>query len=129
MSKITIKYVGKPSEFVGKTLWEIVGNLKDFGVGRIVVRNSYASRYQEPCFMRILDVTAEPNEIPPKIQVFRWPNDFRDKDVSLRCSLFCLPFTHSTHTHTVQNCNNRFMEMHFRDRAEFVYHANTCLEV
>lgn len=84
MSKISIKYVGKQSELVGKTLWEIVGNLKDFGVGRIIVRNSYANRYTEPCFMRIREVKAEPNEVPPKIQRFRWPNDFRDKDVSLQ---------------------------------------------
>lgn len=84
MSKISIKYVGKESELVGKTLWEIVGNLKDFGVGRIIVRNSYASRYNEPCFMRILEVKAEPKEVPPKIQRFRWPNDFRDKDVSVK---------------------------------------------
>lgn len=84
MSKISIKYVGKQSELVGKTLWEIVGNLKDFGVGRIIVRNSYANRYAEPCFMRIREVKAEPNEVPPKIQMFRWPNDFRDKDVSLQ---------------------------------------------
>lgn len=90
MSKISIKYVGKQSELVGKTLWEIVGNLKDFGVGRIVVRNSYANRYTEPCFMRIREVKAEPNEVPPKIQVFRWPNDFRDKDVSLQ--QICVPY-------------------------------------
>lgn len=82
---VTLKYVGKKSEYVGKTLWEIVGNLKDFGVGRIFVRNMEASRYSEPCFMKILEVKAQPNEVPPKIEVIRPPNDLRDKDVS--CTL------------------------------------------
>lgn len=78
----TLKYVGKKSEFVGKTLWEILGNLKDFGVGRIVIRNSLASRYSEPCYYRILEVNAQPNTVPPTIQTYRPPNDLRDNDVS-----------------------------------------------
>lgn len=82
MSNQIITYVGKKSNCVGKTLWEIVGNLKHFGVGRIILRNNEIKKYPEPCFMKILDVKAEPNEVPPKIQVFRWPNDHRDKDVS-----------------------------------------------
>lgn len=78
----TLKYVGKKSKFVGKTLWEIIGNLKDFGVGRIIVRDSFANRYPEPCYLRVLEVNAQPNEITPKIKVMRPPNDLRDKDVS-----------------------------------------------
>lgn len=78
----TLKYVGKKSPYVGQTLWEILGNLKDFGIGRIIVRNSQASRYSEPCYLRVLEVTAQPSKVPPKIQVFRPPNDLRDKDVS-----------------------------------------------
>lgn len=80
----TLKYVGKKTPFVGKTLWEILGNLKDFGVGRIIVRNAYLTRYKEPCFMRILEVNAQPNEVPPKIKVIRPPNDLRDRDVSMK---------------------------------------------
>ncbi|XP_055324856.1 28S ribosomal protein S34, mitochondrial [Sitodiplosis mosellana] len=76
----TLKYVGKPTSLVGKTLWEILGNLKDFGVGRIIVRNSQTTRYKEPCFMRVLEVKAQPNEVPPKFKIFRPPNDLRDKD-------------------------------------------------
>ncbi|KAI4470283.1 28s ribosomal protein s34 mitochondrial [Holotrichia oblita] len=30
------KYIGRTHSFKGKTLWEIVGNLKNFGVGRLV---------------------------------------------------------------------------------------------
>lgn len=77
-----IKYVGKKSPYTGKTLWEIIGNLKDFGVGRIILRNSQVNRHKEPCFLKILEVKAMPNILPPKIKVFRWPTDFRDKDVS-----------------------------------------------
>lgn len=57
-----VKYVGRTTDFKGKTLWEIVGNLKDFGVGRIVIRNMF-QRYKEPCFMKILRVEAQPNEV------------------------------------------------------------------
>jgi small subunit ribosomal protein S34 len=31
-----IKYIGRKTDFRGKSLWEIVGNLKNFGVGRVV---------------------------------------------------------------------------------------------
>lgn len=60
MSKI--KYIGRTTDFKGKTLWEIVGNLKDFGVGRVIARSMF-ERYPEPCFMRILKVQALPNEV------------------------------------------------------------------
>jgi small subunit ribosomal protein S34 len=35
----TVKYIGRKTDFKGKTLWEIVGNLKNFGIGRVVVRS------------------------------------------------------------------------------------------
>lgn len=57
-----IKYVGRTTDFKGKTLWEIVGNLKNHGVGRIVVRNMF-QRYKEPCFMKIIKVDGAPNEV------------------------------------------------------------------
>lgn len=55
MATNVIKYVGRKTDFKGKTLWEIVGDLKDYGVGRMVVRNMF-QRYPEPCYMRILNV-------------------------------------------------------------------------
>lgn len=82
----SLKYVGKKTDFVGKTLWEILGNLKNFGVGRIVVRNTYAKKYKEPCYMKILEVNARPNWEEPKLKKYRPPNDLRDKDVSVICS-------------------------------------------
>lgn len=52
-----IKYIGRTTDFKGKPLWEILGNLKNFGVGRLVVRNRF-QRYPEPCYMKILKVAA-----------------------------------------------------------------------
>ncbi|KRT80812.1 hypothetical protein AMK59_4993, partial [Oryctes borbonicus] len=65
--KMPYKYIGRTHDFKGKTLWEIVGNLKNFGVGRLVIRNIVAERYPEPSYMRILKVEAlpEPKEKSP----------------------------------------------------------------
>lgn len=61
-----IKLIGRPTDFKGKTLWEILGNLKNFGVGRLVIRNRF-QRYPEPCYMKILKVAPMP--IPDKPHV------------------------------------------------------------
>lgn len=58
------KYIGKTTDFKGKTLWEILGNLKNFGVGRLVARNRF-QRYDEPCYFKILKVEALAN--PPDL--------------------------------------------------------------
>lgn len=94
----TLKYVGKKTTCVGKTLWEILGNLKDFGVGRIIVRNTYANKYKEPCYMKILEVTARPNWEEPKLKKYRPPNDLRDKVVSVSLVFHFIPF-HFTSKH------------------------------
>lgn len=57
MSKKIIEYIGRKTDFRGNTLWEIVGNLPDWGVGRMVIRNMF-QRYPEPCYLRILKVQA-----------------------------------------------------------------------
>lgn len=54
-----IKLIGRTTDFKGKTLWEILGNLKNFGVGRLVIRNRF-QRYPEPCYMKILKVAGMP---------------------------------------------------------------------
>ncbi|XP_017462231.1 PREDICTED: uncharacterized protein LOC108355591 isoform X3 [Rhagoletis zephyria] len=56
-----VKYIGRTTDFRGKTLWEIVGNLRDSGVGRLVIRNKF-QRYEEPCYMRILKVEVTPHD-------------------------------------------------------------------
>ncbi|XP_031845949.1 mitochondrial ribosomal protein S34 [Nomia melanderi] len=54
-----VKYIGRKTDFKGKTLWQILGNLKNYGVGRMVVRSKF-QEYPEPSYMRILKVAAVP---------------------------------------------------------------------
>lgn len=62
------KYIGKTTDFRGKTLWEICGNLKNFGIGRIVVRSRF-ERYPEPCYLKILKVQTDPEPENPSMDV------------------------------------------------------------
>lgn len=32
----TIKYIGRTTDFKGNALWDILSNLKNYGVGRVV---------------------------------------------------------------------------------------------
>uniref|UniRef100_L7LVC0 Putative mitochondrial ribosomal protein s34 n=1 Tax=Rhipicephalus pulchellus TaxID=72859 RepID=L7LVC0_RHIPC len=50
-----IKYIGYPSPYVGKHLLWLLGNLKNFGVGRVVTRTSF-ERYPEPSYYVITKV-------------------------------------------------------------------------
>ncbi|KAG7209883.1 hypothetical protein KM043_011484 [Ampulex compressa] len=59
-----IKYIGRTTNFKGKTLWEILGNLKNYGVGRMVIRYKF-QRYPEVSYMRILKVAALPGTDDP----------------------------------------------------------------
>ncbi|XP_043282101.1 uncharacterized protein mRpS34 [Venturia canescens] len=63
-----IKLIGRRTTFKGKTLWEILGNLKNFGVGRIIIRHMF-QRYPEPSYFKVLKVAAMPNEDPRKVMV------------------------------------------------------------
>ena len=66
MSEKVIKLIGRTTDFQGKTLWEILGNLKNFGVGRYVARNKF-QRYPEPSYMKIVKVEAQP--VPTESEV------------------------------------------------------------
>ncbi|KAJ8674086.1 hypothetical protein QAD02_005348 [Eretmocerus hayati] len=55
------KYIGRTTDFKGKTLWQLLGNLKNFGVGRTVARNRFM-RYPEPSYNKVLQVEALPND-------------------------------------------------------------------
>jgi small subunit ribosomal protein S34 len=57
-----IKYVGRTTDFKRKTLWKIFGNLKNFGVGRIVVRSVF-ERYPEPSYLKICKDEALVSEV------------------------------------------------------------------
>lgn len=52
---MSVKYVGKPSPWHGKALFEILVNLRDFGIGRMVVRSNF-ERYKEPTYYIIKKV-------------------------------------------------------------------------
>ncbi|XP_063995590.1 uncharacterized protein Mrps34 [Diachasmimorpha longicaudata] len=58
-----VKLIGRTTDFSGKTLWELVGNLKNHGKGRIIIRQKF-QRYPEPSFIKILKVGA----LPPELQ-------------------------------------------------------------
>ncbi|KAM3966261.1 mitochondrial ribosomal protein S34 [Aphomia sociella] len=69
MSSPVIKYVGRTTSFKGKTLWEILGSLKNLGVGRIIVRSVF-ERYPEPSFMKIVKVETCPDEERRRVRVW-----------------------------------------------------------
>lgn len=50
-----IKLIGPKASFTGKTLWEIVGNLKNFGVGRLVFKSHFLN-YPEVSYYKIVKV-------------------------------------------------------------------------
>ncbi|XP_012259413.2 28S ribosomal protein S34, mitochondrial [Athalia rosae] len=63
-----VKYIGRTTNFKGKSLWEILGNLKNHGVGRIIARSMF-ERYPEPSYIKILKVEALPNDDKRKVKV------------------------------------------------------------
>ncbi|KAJ0178348.1 hypothetical protein K1T71_006171 [Dendrolimus kikuchii] len=69
MTTTVIKYVGRTTDFKGKTLWEIIGNLKNKGVGRYVIRSVF-QRYPEPSFMKIVKVETCPAEERRRVRVW-----------------------------------------------------------
>lgn len=81
MTTQVIKYVGRTTDFKGMPLWEIVGRLKNFGVGRIVVRSVF-ERYPEPSFMKIVKVETCPHEVSKKYTSI----------YNLKCLLIWLPY-------------------------------------
>ncbi|XP_020816656.1 uncharacterized protein LOC110190485 [Drosophila serrata] len=65
MAQKVIKFIGRTTDFRGNTLWELVSDLPNWGVGRMLIRNMF-QRYPEPCYMRILKVQAvdeQPGEV------------------------------------------------------------------
>ncbi|CAH2981270.1 unnamed protein product [Chilo suppressalis] len=69
MTTKVIKYVGRTTHFKGKTLWEIVGSLKNLGIGRLIVRSVF-ERYPEPSFMKIVKVETCPDEERRRVRVW-----------------------------------------------------------
>ncbi|XP_072947865.1 uncharacterized protein mRpS34 [Epargyreus clarus] len=69
MTTTVIQYVGRTTDFKGKTLWEIVGSLKNLGVGRYIARSVF-KRYPEPSFMKIVKVETCPDEERRRVRVW-----------------------------------------------------------
>ena len=51
-------YIGRQSYYHGKKLYEIARNLKNFGVGRMVVRYTF-QRYPEPTYYILTKVVPD----------------------------------------------------------------------
>lgn len=82
MATQVIKYIAPTTHLVGKTIWEIVGNLKDYGIGRIIVRNDHLKKYDTPCYFRIQEIQTHQFLPPVQKPRFRWPNDHRLETVN-----------------------------------------------
>lgn len=63
-------FVGKRNFYIGKTLWEILGNLKNFGIGRILVRSKF-ERYPEVSYVKILRVEPLMDEVGGLTKCFK----------------------------------------------------------
>lgn len=48
-----IIYIGAKKPHCGKTVYEILANLKNFGVGRILQRNMWNAKYSEPSYYKV----------------------------------------------------------------------------
>lgn len=55
-------YIGKPTVFVGKSVFEILTNLKNFGIGRVLQRNLYKDLYKEPCYFKVTHAAPQMDE-------------------------------------------------------------------
>ena len=68
-----IHYVGRPTYYKGKRLFDILCRLKNFGVGRIVVRNHYLEQYSEPTYYVIKEVhpdMSDPTQVDSSLSRF-----------------------------------------------------------
>jgi len=54
-----IQYVGLKTTFEGKRLFDILCRLKNFGVGRVVVRSHFLKQYPEPSYFVITKVVPD----------------------------------------------------------------------
>lgn len=59
------KFFGYKVPYKGKPIWEIVGNLKNLGVGRMIVADEHKDKFIAPTFYKIVRVV--PLESPKNI--------------------------------------------------------------
>ncbi|CAG0921439.1 unnamed protein product [Notodromas monacha] len=66
----TVKYFGRPTQQQGKYLWDLLGNLKNFGVGRIFVRQMEVAEHPgEMSFYKVVSVKPAMDEKHVKEEV------------------------------------------------------------
>lgn len=80
------KYIGRTTDFKGKTLWEILGNLKNFGIGRIITRSKF-ERYPEPSYIKILKVETLPS--PEIVTIDVSTREIKGINQLIECILGC----------------------------------------
>ena len=56
-------FIGRTHDLYGKSLWELLCNLKDFGAGRVVKRTKFNRRYPEASWYRIISAQPEMDEV------------------------------------------------------------------
>jgi len=55
-----VRYIGRTISHHGKQFFEIAGRLKNYGVGRIIYRHTFMTRYEEPSYYIITRVKPDP---------------------------------------------------------------------
>ena len=64
------RYIGRTTlTYEGKSLFHILYRLKNFGIGRIVYRNSFMKRYPEPSYYIITKVFPDPSNPTVRIHI------------------------------------------------------------
>ena len=61
--------IGRDTYYHGKTLMDLLGRLKGYGVGRVVYRQHYKEQYPEPSFYIITRVKPYMNDITGKVRI------------------------------------------------------------
>ena len=56
-------FIGRSHDLYGKSLWELLCNLKEFGAGRVVKRTKFNRRYPEDSWYRVISARPEMDEV------------------------------------------------------------------
>lgn len=57
-----VVYIGRRTHLVGKRVFEILANLKNFGIGRVLQRNEFKQEFPEPSYFKIVRVEPQMDE-------------------------------------------------------------------
>ncbi len=76
-----IRYVGKEISHRGKRLYEILCKLKNYGVGRMVHRDTFSKRYEEPSYYIITRV--DPDYKNPQVNIINMTSIINIRSITL----------------------------------------------